>query len=104
RLGDIVVATDLEAKHPVDLVVARRQKQDRNVGGVSNLPADVQPVEFRHTDVENDEVRSVSGETGQGFLAVARLEHGHPGLPERDPADLTDMQAVANDKPAANSR
>src|SRR6266540_4604321 len=35
RLCDIIVATDLEAEHPVDLVVARRKKQDRHIGGFS---------------------------------------------------------------------
>ena len=97
-LGDIIVAADLEAEHAVDLVVARRKKQDRNVGGFSDFPADVQSVEFRHADIQNDEVRPVAGEAGQCFLAVPRLEYGHPGLAERDPDDLANMQVVVNDE------
>src|ERR1700712_2695028 len=37
--GDVIVAADLKAEHAVDLVVARRKKQDRNVGGLANFPA-----------------------------------------------------------------
>ena len=97
-LGDVIIAADLEAEHAIDLVVARREKQDRNIGGFSDFPADVQAVEFRHADIQDDEVRPVAGKAGQCFLAVARLEDGHPGLLECDPDDLANMQVVVNDE------
>ena len=100
RLGDVVVAADLEAEHAVDLVVARRQEQDRNVGGLSDFAADIQPVEFRHADIEHDQIGPVGGKAGQCFLAVARLEDGHAGLLQCDADDLADVQVVVNDENA----
>ena len=97
-LRDVIVTADLEAQHAIDLVVARGEKQDRNVRGFSDFPADVQAVEFRHADIQNDQVRPVAGKAGQCFLAVARLEYGHPGLLQCDTDDLADMQVVVNDQ------
>ena len=70
RLGDVIVAADLEAEHTVDFVVPRRKKQDRNVGGLANFAADVQSVEFGHADIQDDEIGPVAGETRQRFAAV----------------------------------
>ena len=100
RLGDVVVAADLEAKHAVDLVVARRQKQDRHVGGLAHFPADVEPVEFGHADIENDQVGPVGGKAGKRLLAVPCLEHGHPRFFQRDADDFADMQVVVDDENA----
>src|SRR5207237_5782647 len=50
RLGDIVVAADLQTQHAIDLVVAGGEKEDWNVRGLSDFAADVQAVEFRHAD------------------------------------------------------
>ena len=79
-------------------------RADRNRIGTSedlaDLAADVEPVDLRHADVEHDEVRPVAGEAGQRLLAVARLEHGHAGLPERDADDLADMRVVVDDEDA----
>ena len=100
RLGDIIVAADLQAQHAIDLVVACGEKKDRNVRGLSDFAADVQAVEFRHADIQNDKVRSVAGKAGQGFLAIARLEDGHPGLLQGNADDLAYMQVVVNDENA----
>ena len=99
-LGDVIVAADLEAQHAIDFVVARGEKQDRNVRGLSDFPADVQAVEFRHADIQNDQVRPVGGKAGQCFLAVARLEDSHPGLLQCNTDDLADVQVVVNDENA----
>src|SRR5438094_1883830 len=100
RLGDIVVAADLQTQHAIDLVVAGGEKQDRNVRGLSDFPADVQAVEFRHADIQNDQIRPVGGKAGQRFLAVARLEDSHPGLLQRNTDDLAYVQVVINDENA----
>jgi hypothetical protein len=87
-------------EHPIDFIVARRQKQDRHVGGFPDLPADLEPVEFRHADIEHDQVRPVAAETAQRLLAVARLGHGHAGLHERDANDLADVEIIVDDEDA----
>ena len=56
RLHDIIVAAQLEPEHPVDLVVARGEEQDRQVAVGAQPAADVEPVHPRHVDVEHDEV------------------------------------------------
>jgi hypothetical protein len=100
RLCDVIVAADLQPQHAIDLVVARGEKQDRHVGGPSDLPAHFEPVELGHADVEDDEVRSVGGKAGEALLAVARLGHGHAGFSERHPNDFADVQIVVDGKDA----
>jgi hypothetical protein len=79
-LGDIVVAADLQTQYAIDLVVAGGEKKDRHVRGLSDFAADVQAVEFRHADIQNDQIRPVGGKSGQCFLAVAGLEDSHPAF------------------------
>jgi hypothetical protein len=77
RLCHVIVAADLEFQHAIDLVVARGEKQDRHVGGLSDLAADFKPVKLGHADVEDDEVRPVGA---------------RPSLPSR--ASVTVMPAL----------
>ena len=56
RLDHIVVGAQLDAQHPVDLVVARGQEQDRQVALGADAAADLQPVHARHVDVEHHQV------------------------------------------------
>ena len=100
RLRHVVVAADLEAEDAVDLLVARRQEQDRHVGGLADLAADVEPVELGHADVEHDQIGPVGGKAGERLLAVARLGHGHAGLLQRDADDLADVAVVVDDENA----
>ena len=91
---------DLEAQHAIDFVIASGEKQDWKVRGFSDFPADVQAVEFRHPDVQNDQVRLVASKARQCFLAVARLEYGHAGFLECDMDNLADVQVVVYDENA----
>jgi hypothetical protein len=100
RLCHVIVAADLEFQHAIDLVVARGEKQDRHVGGLSDLAADFKPVKLGHADVEDDEVRPVGGKAGQALFAVARFGHGHAGLAQRHADDFADVQVVVDSKDA----
>src|SRR5690349_12724129 len=71
RLGDIVVATDLQAKDAIDLLVAGTEKEDRNVRGLANLAADLEAVHLGHSDVEDNEVERSAPELLQCLGAVA---------------------------------
>src|SRR5436309_3223937 len=101
---DIVVTADLQAQYTIDLVVTGGEKQDRNVRGLSDFAAHIQAVEFRHADIQNDQIRPVGGEAGQRFLAVARLEDSHSGLLECNTDDLADVQVVVYDENAVRQR
>ncbi len=98
RLCHIVVAADFEAQDAVDLLVARRQEQDRRVGGLPDLPADFQPVHLRHADVEHDEFVDVAVELAQRLLAVLRDGDRHAGLFEREADDVADMRVIVDDE------
>src|SRR5262245_29250931 len=51
RLGQVVVSTELEADHLVDLIVAGRQDQDRHLGARRTDPTqDLEPVDAWQTD------------------------------------------------------
>ena len=98
RLGHIVVAAHLEPEDAVDLLVARRQEQDRHIGCAPDQPADLQPVHLRHADIEHDEARDLLLESAQRGGAVGDGLRGHAGLLQRKRDDLADMRVVVGDK------
>ena len=76
RLDDVVVGAELEPDDPVGLLAARGDDDDRHVGALAQLPADVEPVGVREPQVEQDEVRLGRLErrrTGRGALDLEAL-------------------------------
>ena len=72
RLGQVVVGAELEADDLVDLVVARRQDQDRHLGaGGADAAQHLEAVDAGQADVEDHEVRGLG-------VAISR-----PSSPER---------------------
>ena len=61
RLREVVVGADLEADDLVDVLVARGQHQDRDVGGLADPPADLDAVDVREVEVEDDQRRLLGG-------------------------------------------
>ena len=55
RLRQIVVGADLEPDDLVDVLVAGGQHQDRDIGGLADAPADLDPVEVGQHQVEDDQ-------------------------------------------------
>src|SRR5262249_24962966 len=74
RLRDVVVRAQLEAQDLVELVVARREHDDRNGALGPQALADLEPVELRDHHVEHDEVYVLRPEPVDRLLAVARLQ------------------------------
>src|SRR6476661_2768966 len=72
RLGDVVVGAHLQAEHLVDLIVLRREHDDRHLAPAPHPAADLDAVELRQHDVQNDQVESLLGETVQRLAAVVR--------------------------------
>src|SRR6185503_7548282 len=74
RLRDVVVGSELEPEHLVELVVARGEHDDRHRAVRAKPAADLEAVDLREHDVEHDEVDRLLGEAPQGLVAVARLD------------------------------
>ena len=72
RLDDIVVGTELQAQHVIDVAVAGRQNE--NGVGVTQpqLPTDGEPVLPGQAEIQNDEVRRLALHLGEDLVATAR--------------------------------
>jgi hypothetical protein len=57
RLGQVIVGADLQADDLVDVLVSRGQHQDRDVGRLADAAADLDPVDVREHQVEDDQPR-----------------------------------------------
>src|SRR3954464_6782545 len=77
--GDVVVGTEIERRDFVLLGAAGGKNEDRCVGALANLTADLQAVHVRQPEIENDEIRPVPPEE------IDRLASG-PGNRDRIPA------------------
>ena len=84
RLRDVVVGSELQPDHLVELVVTRREHDDRHRAGRPQPLADLEAVELRKHDVQHDEVGRRLAEAAQRLLAVRRLHHREPVAFERE--------------------
>ena len=73
RLHDVVVGTEFEPDHTVDLLGAGGEQHDRHVALLADRPQDGETVDAREHHVEHDEGRDVGGQPGE------RLVAGWPG-------------------------
>ncbi len=69
-LGDVVVRTDLEPDHLVDLGVLGGQQDDRDRAVRSDLAADVEAALAGHHDVQDQQVEVLFRDLALGLLAV----------------------------------
>ena len=75
-LDQVVVGAGIEAGHAVVDRVARGEHQDRRaVAGLAHAPADLEAVDVRHGDVEDDGVELLGGETVERLAAVLGERH-----------------------------
>ena len=82
RLRHVVVGAELEADHDVEGVSAGRQHEDRHPAAVSDLPADLEPVELRKHHVEHHEVVGL----GSGSARAPRVRPLPSRRSDRRPA------------------
>ncbi len=98
-LGDVVVGAELEAEHPVDLVVACRDDDDRDVAPAAELAADLDAVEAAgEAEVEEDEHGALVGDDLEAPHAVGRLQHAKAGVAEVQVEEVRDVAVVLDDE------
>src|SRR3954447_10334393 len=70
-LRDVVVCTELEARHAVGLLVARGEHHDRHFRLRPHLPAHLEAVDAGEPDVEHDETDGMAAELRDRLLTRA---------------------------------
>ena len=70
RFGDVVVGSPVEAAYPVSFVGAGGQHQDRDIGELAQLSADLEPIEVGQHDVEQHKIWGELGGLSQGCVAI----------------------------------
>ena len=98
RLGHVVVCAELESEDAVDLVAARGQHDDRDVGLSAQIAGDVESGLARKHDVENDKIRLHLGEDELAARGVARGVDLVAGLRQGVVDDLEDRLLVIDDQ------
>ena len=79
RLHDVVVRTELETDHAVDLLAARRHDDDRNGRLCADATADVEAVEVGQAQVEQHDV---GGRRGQRLVSRRGPHDGEAFAPQ----------------------
>jgi hypothetical protein len=75
RLRHVVVAADFEADHAVDLVGARREKKHGQRVTRAQLPTDVEAIDVRQPDIEDDEIAWLGFDERERLAARAQALH-----------------------------
>src|SRR5204862_1274500 len=70
RLRHVVVGADLEADDLVDVLVPRGQHQDRDIRLLTDAAADLDPVDVREHEIEDDQRGLLALDSGQRVRAV----------------------------------
>ena len=89
-LHHVVVGTQLEAHHLVDLLVLRREEDYGNRARAPKLATAREPVHTGHHDVEDDKVERIVRLTGQQIGSCVEHRRGEPGLDKQLPHQIGD--------------
>ena len=102
RLDHVVVGAELEARDPVRLVAAGGEDDDGDGGVAADGAHDVEPVDPRQAEVEDERVRPPGAERGDRRGAVGRGEDGEPGVFEVVADEPGDLGLVLDDEDRAH--
>jgi hypothetical protein len=100
RLGEVVVAADLQADDAVELLAARREEDDRHLAEGADAAAGLQAVQLGHQHVHDDEIGRLGAGEGHGGGAVGRLQHLPALAGQRVAHDLAQVGVVVDDEHA----
>ena len=98
RLGNVVVGAELERQHLIDLLVLRRQHDDRHRAELANFLARLDAVEHGQHDVEHDEVGLLALRHRDRAAAVAGRDDGVAAALQIEPQRLQDRGLVVDDE------
>jgi hypothetical protein len=98
RLREVVVGTEFEAEQLVELVVARGQHDDRDGRVAAELAGDVEPVEPRQTEIEDDEIGPALADRRQRRGTVGRGEDRETRMLEVVAGEHGDLRFVVDDE------
>jgi hypothetical protein len=98
RLRQVVVRADLEPDDLVDVLVARREHQDRDVGALADAAADLDPVHVRQVQVEHDQGRHLGGDRVERPRAGADRADAVAGVLEVERDERGDRLLVLDDE------
>ncbi len=96
----VVVGPELEPHDHVERVAPRGEHHDRNLAVATDRPADLEAVELREHDVEDDEVVRTASELGQAFTAVGRSRDPEARSLEPERRRLSDGRVVLDQEHA----
>jgi hypothetical protein len=97
-LAKVVVGARFEAHDDVDRVAAGGEHDDRDRGFPPDRAADLETVEPRQHDVEEDEVRGVRPPAFEGHDAVGGRQDLEAGRPKAERGDLANGGVVLDDQ------
>ena len=98
RLRHVVVGADLEADDLVDVLVARRQHQDRQVAALTDALADLDAVDVRQHQVEHDERRLLRLDESQCLGAARGGANGVAGVLQIRGDERCDRRLILDDE------
>ena len=97
RLGEVVVAAELEAEHAVDLAVACGEEDHRDLRRLAEALAHLEPVDVGEADVEHDEAGPVRADRLEARFAGRGLEDPVPVAGEVEVDEVGDVGLVVDD-------
>ena len=103
RLGEVVVAANLEAHDPVDLLGPCREEDDKRIGEGPDAEEDLEPVEPGQHDVEDHDVGQEGADLLDRVRPVGGLGNRHPLSLQEPPNDRTDRRLVVDDEHACRA-
>jgi hypothetical protein len=83
RLGHVVVDPQAESPHDVVLAAAAGEDEDRHPAVPPDPPTDLEPVQVRQAQVDDEQVGIRCGGQFEGFLAIGGGDDGMAGPLER---------------------
>ena len=95
--GDVVVRADFEAAQPVTLVDAGCQHDDRHVRLAPERPGDLEAVEPRQPEIEDDEIRPLLAPS-RARLSVGRDRRPESRRASGSPAQRSQSDLVVDDQ------
>ena len=102
-LGDVVIGAELQPHHLVGLLVAGGEHDDRHARVPAQPTGDLEPVEPRQAEVQDDEIGALGVRPHQRLVAVACGGDGEARPLQVVADELDDLGLVIDDEDACHA-